>query len=454
MLRHPRSRGVPVLSLLACTVAAAIVLVNLRATHRPAPEAPWLQGSISAIRPVSAPRARLCPSGSRALRRNGQLICRVVEEKETFIDYVGRNKDLIDQFVNKGTGANPCPPTKWNSKDMDIVALRANPPKDLDVEFPLYISPADLGLPVDADAEAIGAKREEVRKLMLKHGALVFRGFESTKTMEGYRDAYKALGFQSCEDPLEGTFLRKNADKEIKFTFNQNPTHYVGMHTECTHTLGPVSGAFWCGNPASVGGEFTLLDGRKMFYDLNQDVLERFYNKDIRIKVVGLPAGPLANVLPRGMLAGAFEGLAKNMPGPTSDLMTKYDLDFHVLDDYEGVPRFGGLEPRQSPLNRHPVTNEPLWFCNIHNHARYLSDRRPNSLVEIARADVYFGDNSVIPPADVQHIDDITRKNLQKVAMQPGDIVLLDNYRVLHGRENFTNVEGNERKHCVTWFEN
>lgn len=76
------------------------------------------------------------------------------------------------------------------------------------------------------------------------------------------------------------------------------------------------------------------------------------------------------------------------------------------------------------------------------------------SLVEIARADVYFGDNSVIPPADVQHIDDVTRKNLHKVMMQPGDIVLVDNYRVLHGRENFTNFEGNERKHCVTWFEN
>lgn len=388
------------------------------------------------------------------------MICRstVEDEKkkssESFVDYVGRNKDLIDQFVSKGTGSRPCPATMWNSKDMDIPALRANPPADLDVEFPLYISPEDLNLPADATAEAIGEKKDLVRQLMLKHGALVFRGFESTMTMDGYRDAYKALGFSSCEDPLEGTFLRKNADKEIKFTFNQNPTHYVGMHTECTHTLGPVSGAFWCGNPASVGGEFTLLDGRKMFFDLDQDVVQRFYDKDVRIKVVGLPAGPLANIVPRNMLAGAFEGAAKVMPGPTADLMEKYELDFFVLDDYEGVPRFGGLEPRQSPLNRHPKTGDPLWFCNIHNHARYLSDRRPNSLVEIARADVYYGDLSTIAAQDVQHIDDITRKNLHKVAMQPGDIVLLDNYRVLHGRENFTDFEGNARKHCVTWFEN
>ncbi|GAB5368225.1 hypothetical protein AAMO2058_001300800 [Amorphochlora amoebiformis] len=419
----PRARTTLCRGILALALLAGFVTL-LRSSD---------MGLSLAVRPQSSGVMvrRVCPPGMRSSRRlNGQMVCRSasVEEKteekssENFIDYIGRNKDLIQQFVNKETGSRPCPETMWNSKDMDIKSLRANPPADLDVEFPLYVKPGDLSLPQDAKPEDFAAQKGKVRELLLKHGALVFRGFDFTKSMEGYHD------------PLEGTFLRKNADKEIKFTFNQNPTHYVGMHTECTHTLGPVSGAFWCGTPASMGGEFTLLDGRKMFYDLDQDVLQRFYDKDVRIKVVGLPAGPLANVLPRDLMAKAFEGLASNMPGPTADLMSKYELDFHV--------------------NRHPVTGEPLWFCNIHNHARYLTDRRPNSLVEIARADVYFGDLTTIPGKDVQHIDDITRKNLHKCKMEPGDIVLLDNYRVLHGRENFTDIAPNARKHCVTWFAN
>ena len=37
----------------------------------------------------------------------------------------------------------------------------------------------------------------------------------------------------------------------------------------------------------------------------------------------------------------------------------------------------------QSPINRHPDTGMPVWFCNIHNHARYLRDRRPCTVPEV-----------------------------------------------------------------------
>ena len=43
----------------------------------------------------------------------------------------------------------------------------------------------------------------------------------------------------------------------------------------------------------------------------------------------------------------------------------------------------------------------------------------------------------------------MTRQNLVYVPMQAGDVVLVDNYQVLHGRDVF---EG-ERLHAVTWFE-
>jgi len=35
------------------------------------------------------------------------------------------------------------------------------------------------------------------------------------------------------------------------------------------------------------------------------------------------------------------------------------------------------------------------------------------------------------------------------VTLKEGDVVLLDNYRVLHGRNTFKG----DRKHAVTWFE-
>merc|ERR1712244_82793 len=87
----------------------------------------------------------------------------------------------------------------------------------------------------------------------------------------------------------------------------------------------------------------------------------------------------------------------------------KFDMDLEMKYGADGNPmRMQAIEQVASPFNRHPVTGELLWFCNIHNHARYLRD----------------------------------------IPMQPGDVLLCDNYRVLHGR----NVFKGDRYHAVSWF--
>ena len=51
---------------------------------------------------------------------------------------------------------------------------------------------------------------------------------------------------------------------------------------------------------------------------------------------------------------------------------------------------------------------------------------------------MFYGDLSAIPEADLQHIDDLVMDNLVSVLMEPGDVVLVDNYQVMHGRDVFT----------------
>ena len=45
-------------------------------------------------------------------------------------------------------------------------------------------------------------------------------------------------------------------------------------------------------------------------------------------------------------------------------------------------------------------------------------------------------------------VNEACEKNIVRVPMQPGDVLLCDNYRVLHGRDVF---EG-DRLHAVSWF--
>ena len=42
----------------------------------------------------------------------------------------------------------------------------------------------------------------------------------------------------------------------------------------------------------------------------------------------------------------------------------------------------------------------------------------------------------------------LTREHTVKLAMSPGDAVLVDNYQTMHGR----NVFKGQRKHAVSWF--
>merc|ERR1719194_149782 len=74
--------------------------------------------------------------------------------------------------------------------------------------------------------------------------------------------------------------------------------------------------------------------------------------------------------------------------------------------------RLQAIELAESPVNRHPVTKEPLWFCNLHNHSRHLRDNRPCTVPEVGMTETFYGDLSPIPVADQHraHADDGGRR--------------------------------------------
>mmetsp|Transcript_16957 Transcript_16957/g.35024 ORF Transcript_16957/g.35024 Transcript_16957/m.35024 type:complete len:83 (+) Transcript_16957:453-701(+) len=62
---------------------------------------------------------------------------------------------------------------------------------------------------------------------------------------------------------------------------------------------------------------------------------------------------------------------------------------------------------------------------------------------------MFFGDDGQISDEQLKHMDEVTLKNARFVKMREGDVVLLDNYKTMHGR----NVFDGTRKHGVAWFE-
>jgi hypothetical protein len=177
------------------------------------------------------------------------------------------------------------------------------------------------------------------------------------------------------------------------------------------------------------------------------------YERGVRFSNAELPffdflrnTGPLKEVLQPVFKTAASAAVAQKID---MELELKWDEN-----EKDGL-RLQAWSPPQSPVNRHPSTGEPSWFCNVHSHSRYLRDKRDGELVESTGAsklnvtDIFYGDGTPIPAEDLDNINEVYMRNLVYVPMEQGDVVLVDNYQVMHGRDVFTG----ERLHAVTWFQ-
>ncbi len=346
-----------------------------------------------------------------------------------------------------------CPLTRWDADGIDLEAARAQV-QERRLPYEVKRSEVPEGMSEEAWLES---QQEFLLEKLTASGAIWFRGFETMKTKEGFKNFYEKLDLEPCQDPLASVGARAVVDKKTAMYEAVNkPSRakfFVGMHNESTFKRTNRLGAFVCFKRAQSGGEFLLVDGHKMIADLDKDVLQRLYERGVRFSNAELPffdflrnAGPLKDVL-----QPVFKAIAQAGVGAKIDM----ELELRWDENDEDGLRLLAFSPPQSPVNRHPVTGKAAWFCNVHSHSRYLRDSRDGKLPETSgasklnRTNMYYGDLSEIAEEDLKAIDKATFDNMVYVPMEEGDTVLVDNYQVMHGRAKF---EG-ERLHAVTWFQ-
>jgi hypothetical protein len=347
------------------------------------------------------------------------------------------------------TGLRECPLTRWNAKVESVEKAQAEARRAVQERgaFPLEINA--LAEDNARGLDYFKANREKIVAGMKKHGAVWLRGFELTKDIKGYRSAWEALGLMPCLDPIHSSGLRKFASERDGIYEEVNKPalrqHYIGLHQESTAKRTAAAAAFVCFKRATEqGGHFMVADGAAILADMKTDTLKRLNDNGVRISVsnIDLPFKSKEGV--SGMVRDGVKTLVQNAVAP------KFDMDLEMMYEADGKEgRLQAVEALEPPLNRHPQTGVPVWFCNAHNHLRYLRDRRPCGVPEVGMTDVYLGeDMKKISPQDADEIKRVAEKNIVALPMEPGDVLLIDNYRALHGRETF---EG-DRYHAVTWF--
>lgn len=294
-------------------------------------------------------------------------------------------------------------------------------------------------------AQYFAENKEMIRAELLKYGAVWLRGFDLMKGVSGHREMYEALGLDPCLDPLHSSGLRKfSSERDALYEEVNKPSlrgHYIGLHCESTTKRTAAYAAFVCFQKATEGGgRFLVADGAAILAELDTALLKKLYDRKMRISVSNID-------IPPSVPEFAQNGI-RDLVGAA--VAPKFDMDLEMMIGADGKEgRLQAVEIAESPINKHPVTGLPVWFNNAHNHARKLRDRRPCGVPEVGMTEVFYADT--MEPLSLEDCNEIKRaseKHITALAMEPGDVLLVDNYRALHGRDVFQG----DRYHAVSWF--
>jgi len=339
------------------------------------------------------------------------------------------------------SGMWECPLTRWDSDGIDVKKAQAQARKAPKCPLEVRAKPADVA----KGAAYFSENKEKIRADLLKYGAIWFRGFDLMKSVKGHREMYEALGMDPCLDPLHSSGLRKfSSERDALYEEVNKPSlrgHYIGLHCESTAKRTAAYAAFVCFQKATEGGgRFLVADGAAILADMDTQLLQKLYDRKIRISVSNLDIPP--------SLPGFMKEGIKNVVDAA--VAPKFDMDLEMMYEADGKPgRLQAIETAESPINRHPVTGMPVWFNNAHNHARKLRDRRPCGVPEVGMTEVFYADTmDPLTLEDCQEIKRVSEKHITALSMEPGDVLLVDNYRALHGRDIFQG----DRYHAVSWF--
>jgi alpha-ketoglutarate-dependent taurine dioxygenase len=311
------------------------------------------------------------------------------------------------------------PPTEVTSDGLVVCATPVGGGR-----LPLVMRPYVDGVDLAVWA---GRARNFLRATLVTHGAILFRGF-GAPDLATFGAFVRAVAGEPLEYRERSSPRTHVADRI--YTSTEYPSDQpIFLHNENSyaHTW-PALICFACVVPAQQGGETPLADCRRVFAAIDPAVRRRFIDKKV------LYVRNFSDQV----------GLSWQTVFGTSDRA-----------EVEARCRAGGYEVQWTGASglrtrrlgpaalRHPRTGEWTWF----NHATFFHvSTLPDAVGEALRSqfadedlpnNTYYGDGTAIEPEVLERLRDAYRGATVKQPWQAGDVLLVDNVLVAHGREPF-----------------
>lgn len=310
-------------------------------------------------------------------------------------------------------------------KSVRIASLVAIRPLYADKDLPLLVEPAVDGVDLVAWTER---NRALVEEYLQKHGAILFRDF-GIRTTTNFEQFIQGSAGELLEY-ADQTSPRHKVSGNVYTSTDYPASQSIFLHNESSYAaVWPLRIFFFCVSPADEGGETPIADVRKVFSRIPAYIKQRFAEKG-------------------WMLARNFGG-GLGLPWQTVFQTT----DHKAVEDYcrqAGITcewnSGGQLRTRQirRAVVNHPRTGVPVWFNHVtfFHSSTVQPDIRQMLLSQYSERQLpyqtYYGDGSEIEHATLETLRAAYQQETVTFTWQAGDILMLDNMLVAHGRNPFT----------------
>ena len=294
-----------------------------------------------------------------------------------------------------------------------------------DTGLPLVVRPSlgDVSL-----AEWASHNRDYIERSLLRHGGILFRGFG----LADHDDFDRFLTAVALERMyyMEGATPRVELREKV-YTSTEYPSDQsIALHNELNYVVTwPMKILFFCVTAAETGGETPIADVRRVYDRIDPKIRQRFSEKG-------------------WMLVRNF-GEHMSLPWQTSFRldtraeMEEYCRKARVVCEWRGGDRLTTRQVRPA-VRRHPRTGEMVWFNHVAFwHVSSLAPEvREMFLAEFQTEDLpyntYYGDGQPIEDSVVEELREAYRQETVAFLWEPGDLLMMDNMLVAHGRSPFT----------------